>query len=270
MLDEQQIASFKNNGYLVVPGLVPDALCDEVIAAILEFAGIDVTDDSSWYQSRFAGHGIVPMHHDQALWNLRQHPPIHEVFADLYGTRALWVSNDRVSYKPPVSNRINWSRPPVHWDCDPWTFDALSMQGLVYLTDTAANQGAFMCAPGVYKGLDTYLVDHADDEDRRHPDIVEPELVSVAGEKGSLVVFNRLMPHTSGQNQSADHRFVQYVTMMEVDENQRDARIAEWREKKLPEWAIRQEISQGKTHEQGDPAELTALGRKLVGLDVWS
>ena len=68
MLDEQQIASYRSNGYLVVPGLVPDALCDRVIVAILEFAGIDVNDDSSWHQPGFESHGIVPLHHDQALW----------------------------------------------------------------------------------------------------------------------------------------------------------------------------------------------------------
>lgn len=270
MLSDSQISAFHDDGYLMVPDLMPAALCEKVIAAILEYSDIDLDDDETWYQPGFEGHGIVPLHHHQALWDLRQHPAIHAVFSDLYGTEKLWVSNDRVSYKPPAGDyTAGWQRARVHWDCDPWTFTGLSMQGLVYLTDTEENQGAFTCAPGVYRNLESYLERHGDDEHRRYPRLPESELVPVPGPRGSLVVFNRLMPHTSGINQSDGHRFVQYVTMMEVDETQRETKVREWREKRLPDWALAQKVSLGKTREEGSAAELTTLGRKLVGLDNW-
>ncbi len=270
VLSDQQKAEFESNGYLVVPSLVPDELCDRVIDAIMEYAGVDLENEDSWYQPVFEGHGIVPLHHHQALWDLRQFPPVHEVFADLYGTTRLWVSNDRVSYKPPLNDVTElWQMARIHWDCDPWTFKGLSMQGLVYLTDTEAEQGAFTCAPDVYRNLQAYLTEHEDDQHRRYPELEDSELVPVPGPKGSLVVFNRLMPHTSGINRSSSHRFVQYVTMMEEDEAQRETKVAEWKDKRLPDWAIAQEISRGKTHEDGEAAQLTELGRKLVGLDRW-
>jgi len=210
------------------------------------------------------------LHHDQALWDLRQCPALHQVFSDLYETDDLWVSNDRVSCKSPTAEQSrDWHRERIHWDCDPWTYDQLSMQGLVYLTDTDKDQGAFSCVPSIFKNLKRYLVEHEADGHRRYPNVGDEDLVRVAGPKGSLVIFNRLMPHTSDLNHSDQHRFVQYVTMAPAVEKLRKQVVQEWREKLLPDWALSQAISGGKVKEEGPPHELTDLGRKLVGLDRW-
>ncbi len=270
MLTGQDKALLDEQGYLVVADVIPHELCDRVIDAITDSINVDLDDESTWYQREASGHGLIPLHHHQALWDVRQHPALHEVFAGLYGTEALWVSNDRVSYKPPAGSKTrSWRRDAVHWDCDPWQFTGFSLQGLVYLTDTTTDQGAFMCVPGIFRDLPAYLEAHAADDDRRHPRVDDADLVRVAGGKGSLVVFSRLMPHTSDVNHSSQHRFVQYVTMSRADESERARVVREWRERLLPDWAIRQAISEGKTREAGEPAQLTDLGRKLVGLDDW-
>ena len=270
MLTESQKNQFFEEGYLVVPNVVPDDLCDRVIKAMLDYVSVDLNDESTWYYRNADGHGIIPLHHHQALWDLRQCPGIHGAHADLYGTDNLWVSNDRVSFKPPASEEsLNWSRERVHWDADPWTLKQLMTQGLVYLTDTAENQGAFTCVPSIYKNLRQYLPEHASDEDRRYPRVTEEDLIHVGGRKGSLVIFHRLMPHTSDLNRSDKPRFVQYVTMVPAVEEKRQQVIQGWRERRLPDWALAQAISAGKVREEGPPPELSRLGRKLVGLDRW-
>lgn len=63
-------------------------------------------------------------------------------------------------------------------------------------------------------------------------------------------------------------RVVQYITMspaQESDEQARTARITGWRDRLAGFGENRQE----KEHRQGETAELTALGRKLLGLDHW-
>ncbi|MEX2326983.1 MAG: phytanoyl-CoA dioxygenase family protein, partial [Pseudomonadales bacterium] len=214
------------------------------------------------------GHGIVPLHHHQALWNVRQHPAVYEVFRDLYGRDDLWVTMDRVSYKPPAAaRRPDWCREPVHWDCDPWSFDDLSIQGLVYLTDTDETQGAFSCVPAIYRDLDNYRAAHVAAESRRHPDVSDNDLKAITGTAGSLVLFHRLLPHTSRLNESAQHRFVQYVAMQPVGtEADRQQRIREWQERLPPAWAIRQKIAGQQIPEPGEPARLTELGKRLVGI----
>jgi hypothetical protein len=265
---------FHTDGYLVVPDVVPIALTQQVIDAILTFSQIDLEDQLTWYQSSFDGHGIVPLHHHQALWDVRQHPAVHAVYADLYDDQELWVSMDRASYKPPAhlagSQTRSWRRQAVHWDCDPWSFTGTSIQGLVYLTDTRINQGPFACIPSVYRQLDDYLDKHRDDASRLRPKLAD-QLTGIAGTAGSLVAFNRRMPHTSLLNESHEHRFVQYLNMELVgDEQQRLKRIDEWQSKMPPAWAIEQKVPHQQLPEPGGPAQLSALGRKLVGVDMWA
>ncbi|MFP6808836.1 MAG: phytanoyl-CoA dioxygenase family protein [Pseudomonadales bacterium] len=281
MISDEQKAQFSDQGYLVIPDVVPLALCQQVIDAILSYTGVQLDDRSSLYQGTYMDHGymdhgIVPMHHHQALWNIRQHPSVHEVFASLYDRESLWVSMDRVSYKPPLASQtVHLEQAAIHWDCDPWNsqapaMSALSIQGLVYLTDTTKSQGAFSCVPSIYKHLDGWCTTHAFDESRANPIVPDDDLIAVEGSAGSLVVFNRLMPHTSRLNKSANHRFVQYLTMQPVTgEKERLQRIYEWRELMPPAWAVRQNIQQQKIPESGESAVLSKLGRKLVGIDLW-
>jgi len=272
MLSETQIQQFKTTGVLVVPDVVPESLTSKVIEAILSYTGVELDNANTWYQPRFAGHGIVPLHHAQALWDIRQHPAVYQVFASLYQQHALWVSMDRASYKPPVSPITQaWRREPLHWDCDPWQFTDQSFQGLVYLTDTDVNQGAFCCVPSIFQNLSDYLKIHADNADRRYPKVGPSDLVSFSGNAGSLVIFNRLMPHTSLQNASSHHRFVQYVTMQPAVslEKERQQRIYEWQNKMPPAWAISQRVPGQDVPEPGGRAELTRLGEKLVGIVDW-
>ena len=267
MIDESSRQQFLEQGYLVIPEVIPEDLCRRVVDAILAFTGVRPDEPSSWQTARFAGLGIVPLHHHQALWDVRQHLRLYEAFRDLYQTQALWVTMDRVGYKPPDTSA---KRAPVHWDCDAWSFEGLGIQGLVYLTDTSVDQGAFCCVPSIYRDLRSWLDAHESDDDRRHPLVDEADIVPVAGGTGSLVVFHRLMPHTNGCNTSARPRFAQYVTMNPAGSDvERADRIDQWRDNMPPAWALRQKVDGQQIPEPGGPARLSELGRKLVGLDRW-
>lgn len=271
MISGTERQEFLREGYLVVPDVVPGDMCACVIQAIMDHAGVDLEDPGSWYTETREGHGILPLHHHQALWDVRQHPPVYEIFQTLYDEDALWVTMDRVSWKPPASAQsADWKRSAVHWDCDPWRTEGLGIQGLVYLTDTEADQGPFCCVPSIYKDLDAWRAAHRDDDDRLRPDVGEDELVPVTAKAGSLVLWHRLMPHTSRINRSAEHRFVQYVAMNPAgDADQRGQQVRDYSEKMPPAWAIRQKVPGQQMPEPGEPAQLTELGRKLVGLESW-
>ncbi|MBD3648976.1 MAG: phytanoyl-CoA dioxygenase family protein [Pseudomonadales bacterium] len=262
---------FLEEGWLVVPDVVPPEMCRRVIDAIIDYADIDLDDPAGWYTETREGHGILPLHHEQALWDIRQHPPVYDIFRQLYEEDALWVTMDRVSWKPPASEQTRaWKQAAVHWDCDPWNEEVLGIQGLVYLVDTEPDQGAFCCVPSIYRNLDVWREQHRDDDDRRRPDVSESDLMPVGAKAGSLVLWHRLMPHTSSLNRSAQHRFVQYVAMLPAgNEAQRRQQVKDYEEKMPPAWAIRQQVPGQQMPEPGEPAQLTELGRKLVGLDRW-
>ena len=101
LITQEDRAFFQENGYLVVRKVVPKELCDAVIDAIWEFLGMDRNHAEDWYRLPLTLGGMIEMYHHQSLWDVRQHPRVHQVFSELIGTEKLWVTLDRVNMKPP-------------------------------------------------------------------------------------------------------------------------------------------------------------------------
>lgn len=112
------------NGYVMVPNAVPREHLDAAVAAIWEFPEMDPDDPDTWYGYRPRGDGfwrspissvgIVEFYHHQALWDIRQHPRIYQIFAELLGERRLWVTYDRVNLLPPARDDLpQWDREPA-------------------------------------------------------------------------------------------------------------------------------------------------------------
>ena len=276
-LHPEQREQLLREGYLAVHNLVPRAHCEAVIAAMCEFVGVNIQNAATWPNCQVQGHGIVPLHHHQALWDVRQLPQIHSVFAALYETEKLWVTLDRVSFKLPTSLRAEPFRmDKVHWDGDPRQAQPLGLQGLVYLTDTPVEQGAFAMLPALYKGLDAWIGSGRSDAEVARPDVTGYPLVPVPGPQGSLIIWHRRMPHTSTPNNGTRPRLVQYVSMDMAprydDANYAHASMAQANaalQKRPPAWAVRQRVPGQQNPEPGPPVQFTALGRKLAGIDRW-
>lgn len=260
------------NGFLVVEEVVPSALCEAVVEDTAEFLGIEPDDPTTWYANCSPGHGIVPLHHGQALWDVRQWPGVHTLFEELYDDEALWVSMDRVSFKAPAAGWAGGGRTsPLHWDTDPRRPRRAEFQGLVYLRDTTEEQGAFCCAPDVYANLPEWVADRSVVEARAAVNESATPRRRLGGRAGSMVIWHRQMPHSSARNDAGLPRWVQYVTMdVAGDEAERLDRVRLFEEKRPPGWAVRQEVPGQLIPEPGPIAELTPLGRRLVGLDAWT
>lgn len=257
-------------GYLVVENVVPRELCEDVLSATAGFLGIVADDPASWRSRATHGHGIVPLHHHPALWALRQWPEIHRLFRQLYGTDRLWVTMDRVSFKAPAALASEAPRMSgFHWDADPrQPRSEAGFQGLVYLRDTAPEQGAFCCLPDVYAHLDEWLDGRQVREATEALNTGEHRVEAVGGGAGAMVIWHRHMPHSSALNHGPAPRWVQYVAMDPAgDEATREERVRLFREKRPPAWAVRQRVPGQQDPEPGPTAELTPLGRQLVGFD---
>ncbi len=258
-------------GWLVVPDAVPKALCERSAAALCEFIGVDPAAPDTWANYVTHGHGVIPLHHHQALWDVRQLPALHRIFAAIYETEKLWVSFDRGSFKVPSSyHESGYRMDAAHWDGDPRTQAGLAVQGLIYLTDTPAEKGAFAMVPELYATLDEWLAVGRSDAEARKPDISNYALEPVGGAQGSLVIWHRRMAHTSLANNSTEPRLVQYVTMTPAgSEELRSSNARECLEKHPPAWAARQKVLGQLDPEPGPPPRLTELGARLAGVERW-
>ena len=232
-----------------------------------------------WYRLPLRPGGMVEIYQHQALWNTRQNPRLHALFAELLGTERLCVTIDRVGFKPPYSP----AHPEfdhkgfTHWDVDTSPASCtVRSSGRSLPTDTAENMGGFTCVPGFHRDLEEWISRQPAERHPRVPDLSrlppDRKVVPIPAKAGSMIIWNNTLLHGNGRNVSDRPRFSQYISMFPADrltEQKREHRVHCWRDRLPP----------GDDIFPGDPreieqnyfqlAELTALGRKLLGLDPW-
>jgi len=262
------------NGYVVIHDAVPAAQCRAVIAAGFAFLEMDPANPDDWYREPLTPGGMIEMYQHQALWDNRQAPRIHELFTDLWGNPALWVSIDRANIKLPVRpDKPGWDHAGfLHLDASTATLPIpFGLQGVLYLADTAADQGGFRCLPGWHRRTADWIRLAALPPAERERELAALPVTSIPGRAGDFLAWNNSLPHGNGQNRSALPRFAQYISMRPAAGHPaaREDRVRRWRERLAPQgsWVLGDPRRWEET--KGTTAELTPLGRKVLGLDSW-
>lgn len=269
-------AQIEEQGYAVVPGVVPPENVAAVVADIWGHTGARPDDRESWYlPGIISGHGMVQMYHYQSMWDNRQHPAVHRTFADIFGAERLWVSLDRTNLKPPADPAHPEHNDPgfIHWDTDTSQYPEIPfrVQGVLALVDTDERMGGFQCVPRLYRELAEWIPRQPADRDPRRPVLGDYPIEQVPLRAGDMVIWSTLLPHGNGHNRSEQPRLAQYISMSparEEDEELRQTRIDCWRRRlPMPSPAFRPDPRQ--IEEGLEPPQLTPLGRKLLGVDRW-
>ena len=86
-------------------------------------------------------------------------------------------------------------------------------QAILYLTDTAADHGAFSCVAGCHCWLDEWLKQVPAGENPREVARKEFEATPIAGRAGDLVIWHQALPHAATPNLGSFPRVVQYLNM---------------------------------------------------------
>ncbi len=291
VLSSADRAFFDENGYVVVSNAVPPQNLQAVVDAIFNFLGMNPDNPSDWYRAPLSPGGMIEMYQHQALWDNRQHPRVYQAFREILGTHKLWVSFDRANIKPPQ----NPARPEydhkgfTHWDLDTSKLDQVGfgVQGVLCLTDTPPERGGFQCVPGFHKKglLEDWIAAQPPGRNPHAPDLSRLpaglKLTPIAAQAGDLIIWNRRLAHGNGHNTSDKPRLAQYITMFapaapvtgnvvpEGLESNRQDRIRRWRDRLPPDAKWAPGDPRGWEQTYGKTAELTPLGRKLLGLDAW-
>jgi len=266
------------NGYVVVHNAVPEKNLKATIEDIWRHTGADPDDAETWYRPDVVRPvGMVEMYQYQSMWNNRQHPRIHEIFSAVHGTDRLAVSIDRVGLKPPD----NPTHPEynhkgmIHWDTDMRKYPDIPfhVQGVLALTDTEPDMGGFQCIPETYQNLDEFLKTQTQEKiESRNPDYTGYSITRPRLAAGDLLIWTSLLLHGNGHNTSNRVRLCQYISMNPADqvtEESRQARIQCWQENTHPQARSFPGDPRRIEEQRSAPAELTELGRKLLGLDPW-
>ncbi len=272
MLTDEQRTCWEKNGYVIIPRAVPASHLSATIAAISEFLELDPEDPTTWYEVPPRRLGFVEMYHHQALWDNRQAPRVYEAFRSLWAEDRLWVSIDRANMTPPEQHgkAHGFNEPLIHWDVDTSDHpERLGMQGVLYLTDTVENQGGFQCVPGFHRAFFEWVKTQPADRNPMQPDLTDLKPVAIPGKAGDLLIWHSLLPHGNSRNTSDIPRWCQYIyayPSREKDEAMRQQRVSLWRDRMHPPGFPGDPRG---VERRSSPAHLTALGRRLLGLDRW-
>lgn len=209
----EDLAFWEENGYVVLHDAVPPVHCEAAARAIYEFIGANPQQPDTWYGGPQGASIWIPLIHHPALWANRDSPRIYQAFVQLWNRRDLWVSVDQAGINPPEKPGWHFPGPHLHFDVSLQLPIPFGVQGILYLTDTATDQGAFTCVPGFHRRIEQWLNSLPPGADPRAQDLTKLGAVPIAGRAGDLVIWHQALPHGASPNRSARPRVVQYIKM---------------------------------------------------------
>jgi len=228
MVFDQQF--WEENGYVVIPNAVAQGNLQAVIDAIWTYTGKDPHNPKTWYQEPLLEGAMVNMSNNQAMWDNRQAPELHQIFSELWGTEKLWVVLDRTNLNPPVNEQWHYEG-FLHWDMDPTRPPEPLFQGVLYLTDTTEAMGGFQCVPGSHRRLLEWQATHTPEEGTPPPGVAARDWMmskgnpikewvmqglerkSIPGKAGDFLIWNVALLHGNGKNVANQPRLAQYISM---------------------------------------------------------
>lgn len=209
---------WNENGYVIIKNAVPKEDCENTIDAICDFIEIDRYDNSTWYNPHPARQGImIQLFQHPAIEKNRNSLKIRRAYEQLWQRKDIWVNADRVGFNPPETDSWKFPGPKMHWDVSLKLPIPFGLQGILYLTDTAANQGAFSLVPGFHNKIENWLQNLPPNTNARNENIYELGVIPIVANAGDFIIWHHALPHGSSINTSTQPRFVQYINFEPLD-----------------------------------------------------
>lgn len=212
VLSKEDIDFWNEYGYIVIKNAISQEDCVAARKAIWDHLQMDEHNRESWYSNSDAIQGImVPLYRNEAIDKNRNAPKIRKAFEQLWGQNGLIVTTDKCGFNPPQTGRFTYRGTGLHWDVSLVTPIPFGTQGILYLTDTAANQGALTLIPSFHKTIETWLADLPQHIKPREVDFSSFEKIPIAASAGDFIIWNHKLPHSSSPNNASLPRLVQYI-----------------------------------------------------------
>ena len=208
MFDADDLEHWEREGWVTLRNAISRDEAAQVEALLWRLLDANPARPETWYGQDL--NGIMVQHfQDPALEIARRSPRVHKAYAQLWGTSDLWCIVDRMSFNPPEISGRPFQGPKMHWDVSLARPIPFATQGILYLTDTAADQGAFALLPGFHHRLDDWLAGIGDADPRMVR--LDAQAVPIAAGAGDLVIWRQDLPHGATPNRSTRPRMAQYV-----------------------------------------------------------
>lgn len=219
VLSESDLQHWNEKGYVLIKNAVPKEDCEKTVELIYSLIDASPNAPDSWYQPHPLKQGVmIQFFQNELLDKNRLSPRIRRAYAQLWPRHDLIVSMDRVGFNPPETNTYQFPGPDLHWDVSLKQPIPYGLQGILYLSDTQKNQGAFTVIPGFQNFIDSWLKNLPGGSNPRDLSLLKDfEREPIAAEAGDFIIWNHCLPHGSSPNTHDKPRIVQYINYRPID-----------------------------------------------------
>ena len=234
VLSEEQCQSFRDNGFLVVPGMYSAAEVADISAWTDVLAGSPEQAGRDWKYfelSKDTGARI--------LCRIENFVPVHDGFSGLIQNRRMQQAVSELFGEPAVlfKDKINFKLPggdgfAAHQDVQAgWdTYASVHITAMIAIDATTAENGSLEMLPGAHtKGLLGKMWEPLTQDDTGHA-----AYVPVHCRPGDAVFFDSYAPHRSEPNRTNHARRVLYITYNRASEGDHRARYYADKHKNFP------------------------------------
>ncbi|HLP63971.1 phytanoyl-CoA dioxygenase family protein [Flavobacterium sp.] len=213
ILTAEDLAFWNQNGYIVVKNVISKEDCENTRNAIWEFLGKSIEDEQSWYTQHPEQSGMMVHFSDHPTLNAnRNSSRIKKAYEQLYQSTAIYKTIDKVSFNPPITNNYSFKGSNLHWDVSLHLPIPNRLQGLIYLSDCAENEGAFHCVPRFHNEIEQWMKNLPENVSPREYALQTLKPIPIVGEAGDMVIWHQALPHCATANYGKTPRMVQYLT----------------------------------------------------------
>ncbi|CAM1358611.1 phytanoyl-CoA dioxygenase family protein [Tenacibaculum xiamenense] len=217
VLTHKEIEHWNKEGFVILKNAISKEDCEKTVDFICNQIDADLKDKSSWYRSHPLKQGImVQLFNHEILEKNRYSNKIRLAFEQLWNKKNLIASMDRVSFNPPETDYYKFQGPNLHWDVSLKQPIPFGIQGLLYLTDTSEDQGAFTVIPGFHNSITSWL-DSLNDDPRDTNLLDSFKEKPISANAGDFIFWNHCLPHGSRRNLAELPRIVQYINYQPID-----------------------------------------------------
>ncbi len=218
VLSKEDLEFWNEHGYIILRNAVAVEDCDNTIVLMCEHLGIERHNPETWYRQHPDRQGImVQLFQHPQLQKNRETPVIRMAFEQLWGRKDILVNTDRVGFNPPETDTYKFPGPKLHWDVSLDLPIPFGLQGILYLSDTAENQGAFTLVPGFQNHVEQWIKGLPPGTNPRTQDMYALGHKPIAANAGDFIIWHHALPHGSSPNTSKVPRFVQYFVYQPID-----------------------------------------------------
>lgn len=216
VFSDEELNFFNEKGYIILKKAISKSDCIETQTAIWDFLEMTPDNVNSWYQKHEKQNGLmVNFSNHPTLNKNRESLKIFSAFIQLYNSKKIYKSIDKISFNPPISQNYNFTGSKLHWDVSLKLPIPFQLQGLIYLSDCYENDGCFHCVPGFHNQITDWINSLPKNVNPRDIALQTLKAIPITGEAGDMVIWHQALPHCATPNYGTKPRMVQYLTYLQ-------------------------------------------------------